>query len=388
MVNLKRIDNCVEYLLALFLIIDCYTVYVVSFFPKSLLMVIVLGSLSWLCGRNIQKNALSVNWTLTVPFILFFLANALVVLLHIEEDLLLSFFVRILLIFPLFIFYFSTTEEDHKFALFYKFSLLMQIEAVVSMFFFFFGTLLNVFPSTGSVSFDWGYDVTAPNYYFLYFQSQPLRNTGCFTEGPMHNFCLCLSLLVEVFFKRKKNKGTIFLLVAAIISTVSTTGFIMLILTICTFLLLHRNTSVRYKKIMFFIMFVGCISAALGINWIIEEKLSSHSFASRSENIVTLYRQWMDSPWLGIGFGKSFGGSNSLFAILADGGIHLFLIYFISFIVIPLLYLRTKNVSCLLFYLLVFGMFSITAITYQLVIIMLLSFSLSLVLVKSKKHFL
>lgn len=116
-----------------------------------------------------------------------------------------------------------------------KFVKLMKILATISLFFWLFGSLLNIIPATGEIILDWGPIRSIPNYYFSYFETQTAtlgslvypRNSGIFTEAPMFAAALSLALITE-YCLTKTTKTTI-ILIFALLSTGSYTAILILL---------------------------------------------------------------------------------------------------------------------------------------------------------------
>lgn len=313
-------------------------------------------------------------------------------------------FVRIFVILlPLFLCYQKACKRENIFTLFnilLKFSNLVYFFAIVSLFYWIFATNLGVIKPTMMVPNDWGEFKFVPTYHFLYYEMQTcafmgystIRNSGMFEEGPMYNMVLCTSLLIELFLRTPYSKRRIIVLCITIITTFTTTGFIFL-MTI-TLYIYYRKTS--GKNILLKVLMVSSVLFVIyeTSTFIIEDKLSSTegsgegSFNSRTQDIEECIAIGMNNPFLGQGLftkrlqqedGGTYGFSNSLFTLFADGGIYTVSLYVMIFFLLPIWTLRkTRNTKwpfVLLFY---FMLFTITISQYKLLTLWLLSFGLAM----------
>lgn len=106
------------------------------------------------------------------------------------------------------------------------------------------------------------------------------------------------------------------------------------------------------------------------------EKAKTESYEVRQQDIERNKEVWLSSPLFGNGFGaNSVGTSNSLFALLADGGVFLFLFYGYSLLWLPLKCYFHKEIRGFSYsYALVFGVFLITVTAYTNIILFLIAY--------------
>lgn len=221
----------------------------------------------------------------------------------------------------------------------------------MSLFFFLFSTI-GLIHETSVLKVDW-FNVYA-NYYNLYF-STPYqlidwfisirRNIGIFTEGPMFAYVLVMSLTFILLLKDdyEPKKWQITGIVLALITTASVTGYILLII-IAGMIFINKYKNKQTKIIiamMTLIVFVVAVSVILGM------KSNTVSYIARIDDYVAGLKCWMTNPIIGVGYEnysvlRSFmsatrswnqGFSNTIFSVLAFGGI-VFLIPYISPIIV------------------------------------------------------
>lgn len=120
------------------------------------------------------------------------------------------------------------------------------------------------------------------------------------------------------------------------------------------------------------------------VDYILELKAETASFEIRQDFIQKGVEAWLSSPIVGCGYGtKNEGSSNSIVVLLAEGGIMMFLLYFLSFIIIPFIYWKQKiHKNIFYFYLIYFGVFCITIILYTNITLLLLAIPLSVLIKK------
>ncbi len=235
-------------------------------------------------------------------------------------------------------------------AVFLKYSDLIFVVACVSLFFWFFGSVMHIISPTGSVLTLWSDNekgMWVPSYYGVYFETQRLygiiRNSGIFTEAPMFNLNLCIALLIELFIRDDIRKIRSIILIVAIVSTLSATGYCIVILAVFLKVLNeNKKNSIGYI-IKIAIVPVALIVGIILVQGLLLDKLSSGSGMVRLDDFKAGFLAWKESPLFGVGYGNmdaiqkymsSFrlyntGFSNSLMQIIAQGGIALATIYFV-----------------------------------------------------------
>lgn len=254
---------------------------------------------------------------------------------------------------------------------------LISIIAGISLFFWFFGSTLNIIDSTESLYINWGGYRKIKSFYNIYFELQGYsielfgihfgrKNCAIFTEAPMASFMFSLALIFNINYTRIKPYLLNTILVMAVLSTFSTSGFIVLLLCVIQKFMSIKCKS-KYGKLfkVFFITIIG-ISGMVLFYYLISMKSNTGSWFVRVSMISKEISAFLKSPFLGNGFGKyTYGSSNSFFATLADGGIIVWGIYYI-----PIIYgllVRRRNFNWFLF--IYSYMFSITVVQYNLIAI-------------------
>lgn len=389
----KGVISFFEYLLMLMIILEFNTPYLE--FPTigkliTLFIIISIFILVLFYWRNLSKE--------TFAFIFLVLLGALFPLLNVYEGTIFTFVKLYLVILPLLLLlllsYGNSLERNVK-GLLNKFSDIVLVIALFSLFFWFFGSLLSIISSTMLIPNSWAGERLIATYYGLYFETQGIvassggeeiiRNTGIFNEAPMYNMILCTSLAIEMF-QEQKRKMYIFIIAFTIITTISTTGYIFL------FVLLSFKSfnyfGGKYKLQSTLIFPIILLISSIIMSGIIDNKkeTAEGSYNYRSIDIVKCIEVGIEHPITGVGImykaayaeSNFFGFSNSLFGVFAHGGFYFLLLYLFPFLVVPLiLLLKNKKSSIGGILLSYFGVFSFTVSEYKVLTIFMLSCSLS-----------
>lgn len=226
--------------------------------------------------------------------------------------------------------------------------------SVVSLFFWILGSNLNIISSTDYLINKWSDGGVAVSYYNIYFETQRIaimdnviiRNSGIFAEAPMWNLILGLALMIQTLFLEKNNYKTL-ILVLTILSTVSTTGIYIIGLIIAYKIIFEVSGWKKYIALTL----VPILLLVLLFVW--ENKSDTSSATIRFDDYRAGFYAWFDNIILGSGFTNgirviegymdttirvNLGYSNSLFVILAQGGIVLFILY-----LLPMMFILVKR---------------------------------------------
>ena len=226
--------------------------------------------------------------------------------------------------------------------------------AIVSLFFWVLGSILNIVSPTDYLINKWSDGGVAAGYYNIYFETQRIvvidnviiRNSGVFAEAPMWNLILSTALIIQELFLGSNRYKTI-ILVLTILTTVSTTG-IYIIGLLVVYKIIFEVTG--WKKYIALTL-VPILLLILLFVW--GNKSDTSSAGIRFDDYRAGIQAWSDNIFFGSGFSNglrviesymdttirvSLGYSNTLFVILAQGGIMLFTLYFW-----PMLFILVKR---------------------------------------------
>lgn len=362
-------NKILEYCLAALLILECNSVYIRASSFSGIFSIFTAFIIFILCIQNIKREN-NLDYNKIVPFYFFYFLGSFIIFFKANPEFRISYISKFMMILPLLILYIASYERGKsRFDLLCKIENLILIEACISIFFFLFGSLLSIIPSTETIFLNWGEGRYVSGWYHLYFEPQFFRNSGIFAEAPMHNYILSIALLTEIYIKNFISKFKIIILIIAILSTLTTTGQLVLI----SVLIIQRLTQKRAKrigikaKLLISLISLGIIIALYYlIQYILEIKSETSSYEVRSNFIQIAIHNWQSSPIFGCGYGTNASeSSNSIFVLLAEGGLFMFSLYSLALIYIPLLYwIKKINRKYAYFHLIYWGIFSITIVLY------------------------
>lgn len=192
-----------------------------------------------------------------------------------------------------------------------KFVNVMAALAVESLIFFVLVNFLHVLHPTGYVHMEWSWIERVPSYYNIYYNPMPLglqgytlpRNCAIFPEGPMFCYPLCIALLFNEFMLPRKSKVKRIILLVAILSTLSTTGYLLLTMVIVYQFIAAGRRGSQLSKLML-VPLILLAGVAVVIN-ILEGKLGTGSYSVRSDHVIASFKCFFATKGLGCGIGNS-----------------------------------------------------------------------------------
>lgn len=327
---------------ALFLVLNCqsiwqnsldknYHIYEICF------TLIILDTLYtffyWNEGKKVNSYAIKVS-------IYYIALIFLIIISSVSSENMIRFLSRFL-VFPLFMLHFSSKAKiEQKIGIFSWFINWASIIAWISNIFWLLSTI-GIIGETSTVNINWFGRYAS--YYGLYFSSPYQyidwislgirRNIGIFTEGPMFMYVLIMSLvfidLISDYHEIKKWKIVGILL--ALASVASITGYIIL-LFLLGMKLMHTFKSKRIQILLGMIVSIFIIVGVLGF---LSLKQNTASYLARFDDYIAGLKCWLNNPLFGNGYenldlvrrymsnSRSWnqGFSNTIFSVLAYGGI-------------------------------------------------------------------
>lgn len=161
--------------------------------------------------------------------------------------------------------------------------------------------------------------------------------------------------MYRIIFQRKNIKKRIILILITILTSLSTTG-ILVSMAICFLRYIINKDKVKMIKLLKILILpvVAVVIFLISYN-IFNSKMETSSYSTRIDDYIASYKAFKDKPIIGNGFknddaiikymssfrSNNEGLSNSFMVLLAQGGIYMFIIYFIPFI--NTLYCSIKN---------------------------------------------
>ena len=275
--------------------------------------------------------------------------------------------------------------------------------AVISLFFWILASNLNVISPTDYLINKWSDGGVAVSYYNMYFETQRIvimdnvivRNSGVFAEAPMWNLILSIALMIQTLFLGRNDYKT-FILVLTILSTVSTTGVYIIGLIIAYKIIFEVS---GWKK---YIALILVPILLLGLSFIWENKSETASASIRFDDYKAGIQAWFDNVFFGSGFlnglrviesymdttiRANLGYSNSLFVILAQGGIILFILYLLPMFLILLNRKYSYDLKFFVFLLIVILSTAIFIDTYMFNFIVGFMYSIVFIGEKNEKNY-
>lgn len=190
-------------------------------------------------------------------------------------------------------------------------------------------------------------------YYGLLYQLQwsgfgsffGFRNTSIFGEGPAFAFYLIIALLVELFYFKKYKLWRVFSFIAALVTSFSTTGWILALGIFVAYFYSKSTISKRARNLIVFIAFCLFCAAFSVSHVLFASKVDTSSGAIHMDDFKAGFAAWLSSPILGNGIGNNdavvpfmsssrdnnTGFSNTFLFVLATGGLLYFALWLASF---------------------------------------------------------
>ena len=225
------------------------------------------------------------------------------------------------------------------------FVILVSLIAATSLILWIVGPILNIMKTNSEILSNWGTKnnlyVPFRGYYGLLYLRQYetslgiWRNTGIFTEAPMYSYILSVAFMIECLARKKPRICICAILICTILSTVSTTGYASIILTLIAryFSSLSKDSRTYFIKALFLILF--SLIAIIILTVLLEGKLDTSSGSARMDDFRRGYLAWLDNPVFGNGLsddsaiaqymstfrGDNAGFSSGFMEVLYRGGL-------------------------------------------------------------------
>lgn len=363
-------DKVSMIVISIIIILNMGTVYIVNnYFHITIISLLIIVVIAMFCFPSTIKTkqntiALSILYALIfIPFALMSKSGSGILL-----------FCGFIPSFFLIGFYFYKKGMVKDFLLIYIHILL--IIGVVSLFFWVLMSCLHIIKPSGFIILQWGgIEQLVPTYHNIYFESQNyilnlfginirVRNCGIFSEAPMASFVYSSALLANCYLSNNKRNVIEALLALLIISTLSTTGLIIIICYYSLIFCLRKSKSKITRILKSLVILVIVIIVILCIRYLVIDKLNSVSGSVRSNKIALEFDAFLQNPLIGHGFNTYMdGSSNSFTSILADGGIVLFVFYYVPIFIE--MFKHRKNKVYFMILILYCAMFIITSVAYS-----------------------
>lgn len=446
-----QLRGIMEYLAVIFMILDFNTPYSNAQdinYPLTQITAILIAVLLLMNFSKYGMKRSTLNrWARY--FIPFYLLAMFLLFNSVPSEHAFTFVAKMLIVYPALVFLFMLyAERDEMFRLLEKYVSIVTIIAGISLFFWIYGTQLGIIPPSNYIHAYWGEDYNYPIWFGVYTQRQTFydnvslfRNQGIFCEAPMFCFVLIVAVAYEIFLKTQvRNKSEVsqysfiesnrnvikredhdsisstawdfhiavksstftmrkqqrarfitlrmILLIVATLSTMSTTGIILLIMAFVFryFLTTPRDYLLKRMKPLL-IVFFSIVGVYLAIQ-IFLKKSTSYSWRSRFDELRAGFLTFLSSPLWGTGFGtynamelfrsishgKKAGTNNSIMEILSQGGIALGMVYLVPIFGTLWKAITRRQYGIVAFTVLITVAFSFTVVSYTFVMLTLLAF--------------
>lgn len=278
--------------------------------------------------------------------------------------------INFLFLFPCYFLIFSILNQKQIKKLMHVFVLTMTVLGVLSVILFFLWQMGRIRPD-GMVLLHWSKPPKwVPSFHGIQFMAQAGRNTGIFPEAPVYNYLLFPALLCNELFVKYRPRLINTLLIVTMITSTSTTSYIALAIYLFYKLSKDKSSSSFKRFLKFFVVFAALIAAVIFIRIVFLKKLDSHSGEVRSAKMLNEISLFLESPLIGHGIGTVSGTSNSIIALLAEGGIFLWSIYYFPMFNLFLLNtLQRKKIDyCMMIHIFIFAVSSFFEYTFGIVL--------------------
>ncbi len=405
----RNILGILEYIVAIFIVLECRSVYLYSVDSEFYIMQILGISMFCLFIAELLFKRIKIKDIISdYKFITLLAIYNFIFIIAIKMKI--NEIVRFLYIFEamflmLYIYYKANSKNIKN--LLKKIVNVVVIISLISLFFYIFGTILNLIPTTGTFKMTWGdfgkKDYTIGSYFNVHFNVQSInvlgmnlyRNTGIFTEGPMFALNLIIALAIQLFILKEKKWLQTFIIVVTILTTISTAGILGCILCFVIYLVNNENIKKLIKKrinekktIVICILII--ILIALTTISLLRQKMQTASYSTRLDDYKASILAWKDNIIFGNGIfneqaiinymsenrGINTGISNSLATTLAGGGIYLSLIYIYAYCAMIENYKRSKDISILCFFIVMIFLSITTVFQYTIMMINIMAFTI------------
>ena len=361
----RKLSSFLEYVFFLLIVISTRSVFIHLLDESSndrIVKILILTVSLFILSLNF--NSLKLEKKSLLGIVLYYMVSGALFfynILIIKEGIL-AFIFNIILLLPIFWMLCRIYYLNNKLLGFlHRYSDVVTIVATISLFFWFFGSVLDIIEPNVSLIYTWADQdgIEINGYYYLYFETQRInllgfegwRNTSIFVEGPMFNIVLLVALVNLLFLDQRSKKSInikAMIILVSIFSVLSTTG-IFLSIFILLYKFYFRNKLTR--KRMLFLLSLSPVLLYVAVLFLYNLALDKAQTGSASVRIDDIYAgiiAWLDSPIVGNGYTHleaifkymnmsirpNTGYSNGILSTLVQGGITLFLIYFLPFILL------------------------------------------------------
>ncbi len=408
----KSLKEILQYVIVILIILNTNSIYAkltrVNFHFNILLIIVLIAYIFiyFIYKKNLKESLLNIKNDIIKYhklIIIYFLYLLIFIIFNNIETM--NFITIFAIIFPMYVY---INIKGKNIEILKKLVNVIVILAIISLLFYTFISVFNVFDMTNTVEIHWEKEIKIKSFLNIYFETQVFngfglniqRNTGIFTEAPMYSLILCISLAIEKFILKRNNKILELILILTIITTFSTTGIIVMsLIYILNIIIKFMEKESINKKIKIFmiiaIVFLLIISVIVFI-----QRIKTSSGQTRIDDYKASYEAWKESPIIGNGYDNdeiikshmsnfrfsNMGLSNSLMTLLAQGGIYLFILYLFPYIYILVMSIKYKQYNIIAFELVIFALFTTTIFMYTQTMNYILALAYSYIINNKEKN--
>ena len=234
--------------------------------------------------------------------------------------------------------------------LFHKLSDIVLILTILSLFFYVFGTLLDVLPGESLATYSWGGTKrTCTTYFHLFYEAQKIdffglmlvRNCSVFPEAPGFAIFLSVATASEVLLREKPRVWRLAVFVAATVTTYSAKAIVLVAAAFALKYMLGYPKSLfgrRVKILLVPLALLGVAAVAAVLLW---DKMQTVSGFMRLDDVLACFKTWLTAPVFGTGYWNdesiipfftyaeryNNGLSMGVMVVLAQGGLYLLSLY-------------------------------------------------------------
>lgn len=167
-------------------------------------------------------------------------------------------------------------------------------------------------------------------FFYIHFVDM-FRNTGIFREPGVYIIYLNIAVFIELFFKKTPNRKYLVVFIIAILTTLSTAGFIILGLIGLIYTLKNKSAKTISQVVFVFILVVSFIiyNFELFETTLLKFETKDSGFSgalARTSSFWIPFNIFVDSPFLGVGLSKFTDlyeiYSSSMYGIILKSGGH------------------------------------------------------------------
>lgn len=409
-----RIIGLLEYFLAFFIILNSNTVwnYVYLKNTTTIITIVVLYLLVIVTFKDILLKR--ENFKRFIYLLLFISAYNIIFIMLNDVNRIQFIIEFVVILIGLIAYNVGLINKGEGSKLLIKISNIVVILAGISILCYLIFTVFKIIPPSSQMFYLWGGAREIPNYYNIYYVTQPItihgmrfiRNTGVFTEAPMYAFMLTISVMCELFVRKNIKKVNLVILIVTILSTFSTTGILVSGVLIFCRAVMAINES-KYKKVMRYVLIPILFICIAGIGgYFLKAKIhqgadnKKASFSVRMDDFRVGFKAWEDNMIIGHGYdqfnyvqqymnlklrGTDIGGSSGLMALLPEGGLYLLSMYIIPMILAIGYGIKKKESKYIIISLALLVLITVTKIQYRYIILYFLAIGWCYLLSRGEK---